>query len=389
MGTRSYATIQVSIWDNEDFLALSPAAKCAYFMLVTQGNIEACGSLELTLRRWSGYVAGGDTTALVGWLNELAEARFVLIDKQTEELLVRTFARYDGGYLHPTRRKAVMHSAGSIRSVSLRSTCAEELGLLGVHLDPAATTGGGAAALQRGARQGARNKLTARVDEGPASSPRSGTQVAPESLSSATQVALESHSSGTGVPVESHSSGTGERPESLSSGSPVPVESLSSGTEVAPESHRSVKNVLNPSTPLTHSTLQGAVAPPLETAQRQTPADPPPDPGPVDGPPSTTPWCPRHPGGTDHACTACKRARVTHDAAVDAATAQAREADRARRHDAIQIRAAAIAACTWCDHTGYRPTGPACNHQPPPDPNARARAFADITLPAREEATTP
>jgi hypothetical protein len=172
---RSFGTIQCSIWDNEDFLALSVDAKAAYFMLSTQKEIEACGSLALTLRRWARMLSGGDPRVLVGWLNELADARFIVIDKDTEELLVRTFVKWDGGYKHAVRVKAVVSSAEAIRSPILRAAIAAELEKLGVpHNVPVPPK------------------------------PRKGATPTPvESLSPATGDAVESLSSGTPVPVES------------------------------------------------------------------------------------------------------------------------------------------------------------------------------------------
>jgi hypothetical protein len=74
-------------------------------------------------------------SSLDAWLAELAGARFVLVDERTEELLVRTFVKWDGGYKHAQRVKAVIATALAIRSLSLRSTAVDELGKLGLSTD--------------------------------------------------------------------------------------------------------------------------------------------------------------------------------------------------------------------------------------------------------------
>lgn len=325
MGARSYATIQCSIWEDADFLALSAEAKAAYFMLVTQPNIEACGALPLTLRRWAPLVAGGDPAQLVRWLNELSAARFVVLDKDTEEILVRTFAKYDGGYLHATRVKAVVRSAEAIMSPSLRGFVAAELDRLEVRHNVKAP--------------GRPTPLP--PDSGPGGSP-----VAVESLSSGTQVA----------------------PKSLSGGSPVPVETHPGASEVAPESHGSVvKKRKNNGTP--HSTL-------LEGEPRAADAVP------GEEPPSVT--CSNHPDGTDDPCGPCKAARLARTEWDTARAAQLKATQLEKRRAARDARAAAIRDCDLCRDDGYRIVpgsaipGGVCNHQPL-NPGGRARAFAEIS----------
>jgi hypothetical protein len=128
---RTYANVDVGIWDDPEFCGLSAGAQRTYFMLITQTDITACGSLALTLRRWSKTCLEQDLTA---WLAELEDARFVVIDEDSEELLVRTFVKWDGGYKHAKRVLAVTAYARAIRSRPLRDAVADELAKLGVSI---------------------------------------------------------------------------------------------------------------------------------------------------------------------------------------------------------------------------------------------------------------
>lgn len=128
---RTYANVDAGIWDDADFCALSAGAQRTYFMLITQREITACGTLALTLRRWGKTCGEKD---LEVWLAELSDAAFVLIDEDSEELLVRTFVKWDGGHKHATRRKAVISFARAIRSPLLRDAAAAELAKLGVSI---------------------------------------------------------------------------------------------------------------------------------------------------------------------------------------------------------------------------------------------------------------
>lgn len=126
---RTYATIDASIWADEEFCAMSAGAQRTYFMLITQSDITAAGTLALTMRRWSKTCTEKDLDV---WLAELEDARFVLIDEDTEEVLVRTFVKWDGGYKHPRRLQSVVATARALRSDTLRKAVAEELDKLGV-----------------------------------------------------------------------------------------------------------------------------------------------------------------------------------------------------------------------------------------------------------------
>lgn len=130
---RSYANIVTTIYADPEFCGLSAGAQRTYFMLVVQPEITACGSLALTLRRWAKTVPEAERHLLGAWLTELEQARYVLVDEDTEELLVRTFAKWDGGYKHAKRVLAVVATAEAIRSPRLRTAIAVELASLDVH----------------------------------------------------------------------------------------------------------------------------------------------------------------------------------------------------------------------------------------------------------------
>lgn len=134
---RNFATIDAALWDDEAFCTLSAGAQRTYLMLITQRDITAAGTLALTMRRWSKTCSEKD---LEVWLAELEDARFVLIDEDTEELLVRTFVKWDGGYKHPKRCASVVANAKALRSDTLRKAVAEELAKLSVSIaDPIRT----------------------------------------------------------------------------------------------------------------------------------------------------------------------------------------------------------------------------------------------------------
>jgi hypothetical protein len=123
---RSYANIATAIWRDDDFRILSVAAQHAYFLLASQADISAAGILSLNLTRWAARTKDVTRASLRAALEELEAHRFVAVDDETEELLVRSFVRWDNGYGNPKRRPVIRDAAGEIESPRLRRVLAEE-----------------------------------------------------------------------------------------------------------------------------------------------------------------------------------------------------------------------------------------------------------------------
>lgn len=149
---RDHARIYVRIWNDEDFRELSLPAKMLYLQLMSQQKLSYAGVLDLAMKRWAGPHPDLDTPEVRAALDELDYARFVVIDHDTEELLVRTFIRNDELYKQPNVLRGALRVAFDIESPKLRAALADELRKL-----PADVTGPApafaAAALEGGARE--------------------------------------------------------------------------------------------------------------------------------------------------------------------------------------------------------------------------------------------
>ncbi len=126
---RSHGRILARIWTDPEFLALDGEAQRAYMMLLSQPDLTHAGTLPLTIRRWSRLCGDGDVKALTASLRRLADARFVLVDGDTEELLIRTLIRNDGVFKQPKVLLSAKSDAAAISSPKLRSALAAELSL--------------------------------------------------------------------------------------------------------------------------------------------------------------------------------------------------------------------------------------------------------------------
>lgn len=124
---RSEARIFCSIWRKADFIALTPDEQRMYFLLLSQPDLAYTGVLPLRVRRWVSCSAHTEPDDVVTALGALEQQRFVLIDLDTEELLIRSFIRNDELYKQPQLLTAAERSLGEIASPRLREALADDL----------------------------------------------------------------------------------------------------------------------------------------------------------------------------------------------------------------------------------------------------------------------
>jgi hypothetical protein len=129
---RNYGNIATAIWLDKDFTSLSCDAQRMYFMIITQNNITSVGTLPITLRRWASYANDLPSERLLNSLKELADGSYIAIDWEQEELLVRTFVKWDGGHTNPKRLLSIKASASAVTSPILAPILASELDALSV-----------------------------------------------------------------------------------------------------------------------------------------------------------------------------------------------------------------------------------------------------------------
>lgn len=124
---RREARISVEIWDDLEFIALSPLAQRMFIFLFSQRDMNYLGLLPLRERRWASRSAGLTVDAVRAALEELEAARFVVIDDDTEELLVRSFMRRDEVYRQPQLIRSARDALPMVVSLRIRAALAEEL----------------------------------------------------------------------------------------------------------------------------------------------------------------------------------------------------------------------------------------------------------------------
>lgn len=124
---RSEARISVEIWEDPEFLLLSPAAQRLYMFLFSQRDLSYTGVMPLRERRWASKAAGLTRDLIEDQLAELDAARFVVVDEDAEELLVRSFIRQDRVYRQPQLMRSAADALAMVASRRIRVALADEL----------------------------------------------------------------------------------------------------------------------------------------------------------------------------------------------------------------------------------------------------------------------
>jgi hypothetical protein len=124
---RTEARLMVSIWEDPDFLALSATAQRMFMFLISQPDLAHDGVIPLRERRWSKKAAGLTAAQIAADLEELSATRFVVVDEETEELLVRSFIRRDKVYRQPNVLRSARDHLSTVSSPVIRDSVGAEL----------------------------------------------------------------------------------------------------------------------------------------------------------------------------------------------------------------------------------------------------------------------
>ena len=118
---RDHGRIRHQMWADPAFLALREAEQRLFMMALSQPGLSFAGVVPFTLRRWQGLAADSTLPKLRGAAAALEAARFVVVDRDSEEMLIRSFVRHDGILDSPNICRAMVRDAGSVCSPLLRA----------------------------------------------------------------------------------------------------------------------------------------------------------------------------------------------------------------------------------------------------------------------------
>ena len=125
--SRTYARISASIWADEAFRALDIEAQGLYFRLLTDPDLSMCGVTDWRPARLMKSFGGMTKARLARIAEALERARFVVIDEETEEVLIRSFVRHDGVLKSPNLTKGMATGWVAIASPTIRDSVVREV----------------------------------------------------------------------------------------------------------------------------------------------------------------------------------------------------------------------------------------------------------------------
>lgn len=117
----------MSIWGDDDWRGLPAAAQRIYIVALSQPGLSYAGVTPYLPGRWANLAPDTSPAAIRKGVAMLAERRYVVVDHDTEELLLRTFVRHDNVLRFPNVAVAMARAYKQIASPAIRSAFLIEL----------------------------------------------------------------------------------------------------------------------------------------------------------------------------------------------------------------------------------------------------------------------
>lgn len=120
-----YVRLQRDIKLDEDYLALTRDAQWLYGALMV--DVDFIGVAEWKPSRLTKRSVGTTLLDVERAAAELQEKLFIVVDRDTEEVLIRTFVKYDGLYKQPNMCVAMVKAFRKVGSPEIRGVISHEL----------------------------------------------------------------------------------------------------------------------------------------------------------------------------------------------------------------------------------------------------------------------
>lgn len=127
---REYARLRLDIWADEDFVALPSTSQWLYIRLLTHGKLSYCGVTDWRPGRLATSASDLTPTDLEMFALPLELGDFLVIDRATEECLVRSFVKHDGLMDKWNLAAAMAKAVAAVSSHPLRGVVVHELAKL-------------------------------------------------------------------------------------------------------------------------------------------------------------------------------------------------------------------------------------------------------------------
>lgn len=123
---REHGRVNVEIWSDPEFRKLPPAAQHLYLLLWTSPGLTYCGTHDWRPGRLAALSSGWTAEHIVAVGDCLAARYFLVLDDDTEEVLIRSWARFDGLLKQPRMAVSYATAYATVASENLRMVLVHE-----------------------------------------------------------------------------------------------------------------------------------------------------------------------------------------------------------------------------------------------------------------------
>jgi hypothetical protein len=127
---REHARIYLTIWDDPSWTALTSVQQLVYVALASGADLSYCGVAPLVPARYQGISSDMSARKFLAAVDALEVTGFVVTDRDTLEVLVRSYVRHDGLLKMPNVTKAMVRALHKVHSPRLRDVVVNELARL-------------------------------------------------------------------------------------------------------------------------------------------------------------------------------------------------------------------------------------------------------------------
>lgn len=127
---RDHARFQTAVWNDFDWRRLPQGAQHTYWMLASHPDLSYCGVIDYLPGRWIDLASDLTEPKLKAAIRHLERAKYVVVDRKTHELLVRSFIRHDKILARRNMGNACGRALGLVHSTLIRDAVLAELARL-------------------------------------------------------------------------------------------------------------------------------------------------------------------------------------------------------------------------------------------------------------------
>ncbi|MGP9528171.1 hypothetical protein [Glutamicibacter sp. AOP5-A2-18] len=124
---RDRANINTNIWTDDHWRTLTRDQQWLYELILTHPELSYAGVADWRPGRLAQFSAGTSRRDIERLGAELQSERFIFIDEDTEEVLIRSFSRHDGLLKQPKLTVSMVNAYGAIASNEIRQIFIYEL----------------------------------------------------------------------------------------------------------------------------------------------------------------------------------------------------------------------------------------------------------------------